>query len=148
MIIPEKYRKAHQEGVRRYLETGEKHLIGRRVELEALRENGTEFPVELSLSSWESQGRTLFGAIIRDISERKQFEHMREEVHRIMRHDLKSPLIGMTGLARVLLEGDNLNERQKKSAALDIGTGRKDPRLFGPVAGPLVDRKGRIRARS
>lgn len=123
-IIPERYRKAHKEGLIRFLETGEKHLIGKKVELEALRRGEDEIDIELSLSSWESQSGTHFGAIIRDISERKHVERIKEDIHRMMRHDLKSPLIGITGLAKVLQKGDHLSDRQRKAATLiqELGT--------------------------
>ncbi|MFH1480229.1 MAG: PAS domain-containing sensor histidine kinase [Pseudomonadota bacterium] len=124
-IIPERYRKAHMEGVKRFVKTGERHIIGKKVELEAVRKDGIEFPVELSLSSWQSSSGVFFGAIIRDIAERKQTERMREDVQRMMRHDLKSPLIGMTGLAKTLQKGSNLSRKQQKAAALIQELGMK-----------------------
>jgi PAS domain S-box-containing protein len=117
-IIPERYRKAHHDGVKRFLKTGEKHLLGKKLELMALRKDGTEFPIELSLSSWQSASGAYFGAIIRDITERRQIERIREDVQQMTRHDLKSPLIGITGLAKRLQKGSNLTDRQKKAAAL------------------------------
>ncbi|MFO7985630.1 MAG: PAS domain S-box protein [Desulfatiglandaceae bacterium] len=81
-IIPERYRKAHQEGMKRFLETGRKQIIGRTVELQALPKDGIEVPVEISLSTWQGDGRQIFGAIIRDISARKHAERMRENVCR------------------------------------------------------------------
>ena len=124
-IIPERYRKAHHDGVNRFLRTGEKHLLGKKLELMALRKDGTEFPIELSLSSWQSSSCVYFGAIIRDITERRQIERIREDVQRMMRHDLKSPLIGITGLAKNLQKGPNLTDRQKKTAALIQELGQK-----------------------
>jgi PAS domain S-box-containing protein len=124
-IIPERYREAHRRGLRRFLETGEKRLIGKTAELRALRKDGTEFPMELSLSSWESTSGAFFGAIIRDISERKQIEQIREDVQRMMRHDLKSPLIGITGLAKVIQKGSNLTQKQRKAAGLILELGEK-----------------------
>lgn len=117
-LIPEKYRESHINGVKRFLNTGEKRLIGQKAELEAIRKDGTIFPIELSLSSWKSRGRIFFGAIIRDASERKRIEQIREDVYRIIRHDLKSPLIGITGLSRLLLKGQNLTRNQVKAASL------------------------------
>src|SRR4030042_759608 len=76
LIIPERYREAHREGVRNFLRTGERHIMGKKVELEAIGKEGTEFPVELSLSSWESPSGVYFGGIIRDISERKRIERI------------------------------------------------------------------------
>jgi PAS domain S-box-containing protein len=128
-IIPERYREAHRRGLRRYLETGEKRLIGKTAELQALRKDGTEFPMELSLSSWESASGVFFGGIIRDISERKQIEQIREDVQRMMRHDLKSPLIGITGLAKVIQKGSNLTQKQRKAAGLILELGEKTLRF-------------------
>jgi PAS domain S-box-containing protein len=124
-IIPEKYRKAHEAGMKRFLETGERHIIGKKVELEAIRKDGSEFNIELSLSSWENESKTYFGAIIRDISERKQLERVREDVQRIMRHDIKSPLIGITGMAKILLKDGSLTNRQKKAAGLILELGER-----------------------
>ena len=117
-IIPERYRRAHTEGIKRFLETREKHILGRKVELQALRKDGSEFPIELSLSSWKSESGLFFSAIIRDISERKRIERIREDVNRMMRHDIKSPLVGIAGLARVIQKGANLTPKQLKAAAL------------------------------
>src|SRR5262249_40245912 len=50
LIIPERYRNSHRDGLRRYLETGRGEILGRRIEVSGLRKNGEEFPVELSIS--------------------------------------------------------------------------------------------------
>jgi len=73
-IIPERYREAHRHGVARFLASGESRVIGRTVEMQGLRKDGTEFPLEFSLNTWESGGERFFSAIIRDITERKQAE--------------------------------------------------------------------------
>ncbi|MBM3301275.1 MAG: PAS domain S-box protein [Deltaproteobacteria bacterium] len=73
-IIPDSHKQAHLNGVKRYLETGEPALIGRTMELPALRKDGTEFPIELSLATWKARGETFFTGIIRDITERKEAE--------------------------------------------------------------------------
>ena len=74
IIIPEKFREAHQQGMARVIPGGKKKVIGKTVELLGLRKNGTEFPIELSLSTWESGSRHFFCGIIRDITERKVAE--------------------------------------------------------------------------
>src|SRR4051812_23131451 len=50
-IIPERYRERHREGMRRFLETGEGPYLNTRVEIEAVRANGEEFPVELTITA-------------------------------------------------------------------------------------------------
>jgi len=74
LIIPERFRDQHQEGVHRVSSGGPSHVIGKTVELAALRKNGTEFPVELSLATWFLDAERYYTGIIRDISERKQAE--------------------------------------------------------------------------
>ena len=129
-IIPERYRKAHYDGVKRFLKTGEKHLLGKKMELMALRRDGTEFPIELSLSSWKSDSGVYFGGIIRDITERRQIERMREDVQRMIRHDIKSPLIGIVGLAKRLGKGVNLTDKQRKAVALIQESGEKTLKMI------------------
>jgi PAS domain S-box-containing protein len=73
-LIPDRHRGAHEKGLERYLESGEPRIIGRTVELEGLRKDGTEIPIELSLAVWRSNGSRYFSAIVRDITERRKTE--------------------------------------------------------------------------
>jgi PAS domain S-box-containing protein len=74
VIIPERYREAHQKGIHRVSSGGPSHVIGKTVELAAIRKDGSEFPVELSLATWFLDDKRYYTGIIRDISERKQAE--------------------------------------------------------------------------
>jgi len=82
-IIPERDRKAHKEGIARVIEDGETIIIGKTVELSGLRKDGSELPIELSLSKWEIGIGVYFTAIIRDISERR---HSEEVIQRQVNH--------------------------------------------------------------
>ncbi|WP_353047429.1 EAL domain-containing protein [Exiguobacterium sp. S3] len=73
-IIPERFREAHERGMRRYEATGEKRVIGQTVELIGLRKDGVEVPIEMSLGTWKTDKGIFFSSIIRDISERKRIE--------------------------------------------------------------------------
>ncbi len=72
VIIPEQLRAAHEQGLARYRATGEGPVLGRRIEMPALRADGTEFPVELSINRIPGIEPPLFSGFIRDISDRKQ----------------------------------------------------------------------------
>ena len=74
LIIPERYKEAHQKGIHRVSSGGPSHVIGKTVELAAVRKDGSEFPVELSLATWFLDEERYYTGIIRDISERKQAE--------------------------------------------------------------------------
>jgi PAS domain S-box-containing protein len=77
ILMPEFLRKLHEKGFSRYLATGQRHINWQGTELTALRENGQEFPVEISFGELSRDGHKVFTGFIRDISERKQAEEMR-----------------------------------------------------------------------
>ena len=74
-IIPEQFQSGHAEGLERVGAGGEHHVIGKTAELAALDRDGREFPIELSLATWEVEGERFYSGIIRDITERKVAEH-------------------------------------------------------------------------
>jgi PAS domain S-box-containing protein len=74
LILPERYRAAHREGLARYLATGEARVLNTRIELVALRRSGREFPVELSITPVRMGEAVSFTAFVRDITDRKLAE--------------------------------------------------------------------------
>lgn len=101
IIIPDKFKKAHKQGMERYLLSGEPKVIGNTVELEGLRKDGSEFPIELSLAAWQEDDQVYFSSIIRDITERKRNE---KKINQMVYRD---PL---TGLPNRLLLNDRLSQ--------------------------------------
>jgi len=89
LIVPERLRAAHAEGLRRFLAGGEGRILDRRLELTGLRADGTEFPVELTISALHDGSHWSFHSFIRDITERTEGERERErlveELHRALR---------------------------------------------------------------
>lgn len=79
LLMPHRYREAHQAGMRRVGATGETRVMGRTVELHGLRKDGTEFPLELSLGSGKNTDGIFFSGIIRDITRRKQAEEAKRQ---------------------------------------------------------------------
>jgi PAS domain S-box-containing protein len=69
-IIPPRHREAHRQGIRRFLQTGQGHVLDRRIELSALHKGGREFPVELTISPLREGNKYYFSAFLQDISER------------------------------------------------------------------------------
>jgi PAS domain S-box-containing protein len=74
VIIPERFRKAHDAGIERVTRGGDHHVIGQTVELAGLHQSGREIPIELSLSTWTIDGEVFYSGIIRDITARKRDE--------------------------------------------------------------------------
>ncbi|WP_246469512.1 bifunctional diguanylate cyclase/phosphodiesterase [Cohnella nanjingensis] len=84
VIIPDRYKEAHRLGMARYKDTGDPYIIGKTVEMHGLRKDGTEFPLELSMATWQEEGSSFYSSIIRDITERKKAE---EKMNRMVYRD-------------------------------------------------------------
>lgn len=74
LIVPEPYRKHHREGLKHYLKTGEGKALNVLLELSAIKRNGEEFPIELTIIPINQGEDLFFCAFIRDITERKKSE--------------------------------------------------------------------------
>lgn len=76
-IIPPSFRDQHRRGMAHYLATGDGPVLGKRLELTALRADGSEFPVELAITRIPTDGSPLFTAYVRDITEQRRVEQHR-----------------------------------------------------------------------
>jgi len=81
-IIPERFREAHRRGMARFLQSREGKVLNQRLELFALHRNGSEFPVEMTISAVRCGETYLFNAFLRDITERREAARQREDMHR------------------------------------------------------------------
>ncbi len=99
-IIPERLREAHRRGLAHFLATKEGPVLGQRLELPAVRRDGTEFAVELSINPLPGVGEPMFVGFIRDVSERKAAEAEIDERARLaaLRADIASLLASSTEL--------------------------------------------------
>ncbi|MFX7938340.1 PAS domain S-box protein, partial [Acinetobacter baumannii] len=82
----EPHSSAHDGYLRRYLQTGERHAIGRTREMTARRADGSLVDVDLSVNEYILGGQRLFVGILRDISERKEVERMKREFVSVVSH--------------------------------------------------------------
>ena len=74
LIIPAPLRERHRRGLKHYLQTGEGPVLGHRIEINALRADGSEILVELAITAFRVQDEPVFTAYLRDITQRKQSE--------------------------------------------------------------------------
>ncbi len=70
LLVPASLRDAHKHGLQRYLDGGAPRIIGKRIEVSAMRSDGTEFPAEVTVVRIRSEGSPMFTGYIRDITER------------------------------------------------------------------------------
>ncbi len=127
VLVPVAFRDRHRSALQGAGKSGEVKLAGKLLEMTGLHKDGHEFPLELSLSSWVSRGRTYFSAVLRDITERKRLaEHLQrakeraEEASRAksaflaaMSHDIRTPMNAILGMGEVLRES-GLNPEQNR----------------------------------
>ncbi len=128
LIVPEHLRSAHQAGMARLRETGEKRVVGRgRVKLEAVRASGEVFPVELAIQSAQTREGDIYIAFLRDISSQVQAEaelvlardramageKAKTDFLATMSHEIRTPLNGLLGNL-TLLEDTRLSARQSR----------------------------------
>ncbi len=105
-IIPRQHREAHDYGMKRYLATGDAHVLNKTVEITAINIRGEEFYISLSISSTSQNGKVAFIAFIRDIREQKKNEtelekkqmeleisnQQLEQFAHVASHDMKEPI--------------------------------------------------------
>jgi PAS domain S-box-containing protein len=138
-ILPPSYGKNHQGNIERVVNGGERHAIGKTVELTALHKSGHEFPIELSLADWDTASGKFFTGIIRDITRRKQDEatllkakekaeasdRLKTAFIRNISHEIRTPLNGILGMYQMLTDpGNSWQEKQEYYAHLRSSSDR------------------------
>lgn len=167
-IIPEAFRDAHRRGLARHLATGERRLLGRRLEMRALRKDGTEFPVELTITRVAGTDAPAFIGFVRDITDRKRAEEdlraaavenaalaeaareavrHRDDVLAVVAHDLRNPLgaihVSAAALLRAAPDGDR-GFRVRKLSETILRSSERMERLIGDLLDLATIRAGRL----
>jgi PAS domain S-box-containing protein len=109
LIIPEEHRERHRRGMERLLAGGETRLVGRRVEVPALRQDGTSIEVEMTLARIGTRpAETLFVAHIRDVTERRRSDREREERTHGLEADARESAIRLAAVSARLERTERL----------------------------------------
>ena len=137
IIVPNQHRRAHKEGMRRYIETGFGPVLNTHLELTALHASGKEFDVELAITTTRGAGGEIFIGYLRDITERKiaavELHKAKERAEiaskaksgflAMMSHEIRTPLNGVLGILG-MLKDSGLNEEQERLLKIGRDSGR------------------------
>jgi len=119
-LIPERYRRAHLDGLAHSLQTGEAPILNSHIEISALRCDGSEFPIELSVTAIREGDHSYFTGYIRDITERKEAE---QQISNLAFYDpltqLPNRRLLIDRLQQVLVSNDR-NKRQGALLLIDL----------------------------
>jgi PAS domain S-box-containing protein len=126
MVLPARYQAAYAETLRTFKETGKTDLVNRRIERTVIDRNGTEFPVEITVSLAGTHETYFFSAFLHDISDRKKVERIKNEFISTVSHELRTPLTSIRGSLGLLAGGAAGTIPAPAKSLLDIANANCD----------------------
>ncbi|MCQ8127514.1 response regulator [Methylomonas rivi] len=130
MLMPQPHSDEHDKYMDRYINTGHKHIIGTDREVMALRKDGSTFPIELAVSEMWQDGELQFTGLIKDITERKKIERLKNEFISTVSHELRTPLTSIRGALGLINSGLCGPLPDKVNALLTIATNNTERLLL------------------
>jgi two-component system, LuxR family, sensor kinase FixL len=122
LLMPDPYATEHDGYMRRYIETGERRIIGIGREVLGRRKDGSVFPIDLSVGEGTAGGRRFFTGVIRDITERHQMQTKLGQAERLaaigelaagVAHEINNPINTIINCAQLVLDGDDAAENAR-----------------------------------
>lgn len=163
ILIPERFHGVHAPHRTKFFHEPRARSMGEGLELHGRRRDGTEFPVEISLSPLETGEGTLVSSAIRDITDRRRIEqalqeknteleranHAKDRFLASMSHELRTPLNGIIGFAEFLADGKpgSLNDKQKEYLGDILQSGRHLLHLINDMLDLVKVQAGKVELR-
>jgi diguanylate cyclase (GGDEF)-like protein/PAS domain S-box-containing protein len=136
ILLPFRFAQAHRQHVKAFADTSNQaRRMGERGMIAGRRKDGTEFPAEASISKLDLGGEIVFTVILRDVSDRRVVERMKDEFISVVSHELRTPLTSIHGslsmLASGLLSPDS--ERGKRLLQIAVDSTDRLMRLINDI---------------
>jgi len=136
LLLPTRFAELHRKHVNDFGQSSsEARRMGERREIFGRRKNGEDFPAEASISKLQLRGETIFTVILRDTSDRKVIERMKDEFISIVSHELRTPLTSIHGSLGMLASGllDAEPETGKRLLEIAVDSTERLIRLINDV---------------
>jgi PAS domain S-box-containing protein len=130
MLMPEPYAEEHDQYLDNYQRTGKAKIIGIGREVEGKRKDGSTFPVDLAVSAMTLEGKKFYSGIVRDITERKRIDKMKNEFVSTVSHELRTPLTSIRGSLGLIAGGAAGEIPPKMNEMLKIATSNTERLLL------------------
>ena len=103
LMIPKQHREQHRNELKKFIKSGDVSAFQKEIEFKALRHNGEEFPVEVVIFPIMSDHHYTFHAFVRDLTERKKVDRLKNEFIAVVSHELRTPLTSIRGSLGLLI---------------------------------------------
>jgi len=115
LLCPEPHRSEHDKYIARYINTHQKHIIGKSREVLGQRKDGTTFPILLSVNEMWLDDKQHFTALIKDITKQKEMDNLKNEFISTVSHELRTPLTSIRGALGLIAGGaaGKISDQQK-----------------------------------
>ena len=105
ILMPPSYISKHVNALKKHVEENQQMSMSKICEVEGLRSNGEIFPIELAVNEIEIDGAKTFIGIIRDITEKKKVDTLKNEFISTVSHELRTPLTALNGAVSLIASG-------------------------------------------
>ena len=130
MLMPEPHSVEHDKYMNRYINTGRKRIVGTDREVMAQRKDGSLFPIELAVSEMRLDGELQFTGLIKDITERKRTDRLKNEFISTVSHELRTPLTSIRGALGLISSGICGELPEKMAGLLNIASNNTERLLL------------------
>jgi len=120
MLMPQEFSLTHDQDIKNHKPLSVPKVIGSQRELMGIKKDGTQFPIEITVNTIVTDGKTIFTGVLRDITERQKVDRLKDEFVSTVSHELRTPLTAIKGSLDIVTKGLNLDLPEQASSMLDI----------------------------